>query len=347
MRPIVLKGHERPLTQVKFNRDGDLVFACSKDSVASIWYSINGERLGTLDDHSGTIWSIDVDENTTYCLTGGADFCFKIWEIATGVAVHSVSTRSPVIRVEFSPDGTKLLIVLDAVMGHVGSIVVYSLIRNENGEIVKVNEEPEYEINTIEEATKVFVASWSYNGKYIVAGHDDGQISTYNGESGEFIQVKKIHEKSIKDIQFSPDRTYFITSSRDSAACLIDVNTLDVLKTYKADCPLNSACITPLKEFVILGGGQDAKDVTTTSAREGKFEARIYHKVFEDEIGRVKGHFGPLNYVAVSPTGTSYASGGEDGYIRLHHFDKSYFDFKYDVEKTFEVERRKQLQKQE
>jgi translation initiation factor 3 subunit I len=35
-------------------------------------------------------------------------------------------------------------------------------------------------------------------------------------------------------------------------------------------------------------------DVTTTSARQGKFEARFYHKIFEDEIGRVRGHFGPL-----------------------------------------------------
>ena len=92
-----------------------------------------------------------------------------------------------------------------------------------------------------------------------------------------------------------------------------------------------------MKEFVILGGGQDARDVTTTSASEGKFEARFHHKIFEEEIGRVKGHFGPLNCVAVSPQGTSYVSGGEDGLVRLHHFEKSYFDFKYDVEKAAEA----------
>ena len=66
------------------------------------------------------------------------------------------------------------------------------------------------------------------------------------------------------------------------------------MKTYTADTPLNSACITRKKDFVILGGGQAAMDVTTTAARQGKFEARFYHKIFEDEIGRVRGHFGPL-----------------------------------------------------
>jgi translation initiation factor 3 subunit I len=114
-----------------------------------------------------------------------------------------------------------------------------------------------------------------------------------------------------------------IVSSRD----------LSVLKNYVADTPLNTAAITSKKDFVILGGGQAAMDVTTTSARQGKFEARFYHKIFEDEIGRVKGHFGPLNTIAVHPQGLGYASGGEDGYVRMHTFDKPYFDFKYEVER--------------
>lgn len=108
---------------------------------------------------------------------------------------------------------------------------------------------------------------------------------------------------------------------------------LAIMKTYVADTPLNTAVITPKKDYVILGGGQAAMDVTTTSARQGKFEARFYHKIFEDEIGRVRGHFGPLNTIHITPTGTAYASGGEDGYVRVHHFDKSYFDFLYEVER--------------
>lgn len=67
--------------------------------------------------------------------------------------------------------------------------------------------------------------------------------------------------------------------------------------------------------------------MTTTSARAGKFEVRIYHKIFEEELGRVKGHFGPINTVAFSPDGRGFTSGGEDGYVRLHHFDPDYFDF--------------------
>ncbi|CDK24887.1 unnamed protein product [Kuraishia capsulata CBS 1993] len=329
MRPIMLKGHERSLTQVKFNREGDLLLSVAKDRVASVWYSSNGERLGTFIGHIGTIWSIDIDPESELVVTGSADFSAKLWNARTGECVHTWSLPSPVRRVEFNATGEKFLMVTDQVMKQLGSIEVYPV--NRSGPQA---EEPMLTITTREGFAKATVAGWSYGGLYIIAGHADGTISKYDAKTGEFLASTKPHTETVSDLQFSPDGTYFITSSRDKTAHILDVDGLQMLKTYETDAPMNSAAITPVKDFVILGGGQDAKDVTTTSSKQGKFEARFFHKVFQDEIGRVNGHFGPLNYIAVHPQGTSYASGGEDGYVRLHHFEKSYFDFLYDVERT-------------
>ena len=58
---------------------------------------------------------------------------------------------------------------------------------------------------------------------------------------------------------------------------------------------------------MVLGGGQEAAEVTTTGTKAGKFMARFFHLVFEEEIGRVKGHFGPINTVAFHPRGTRWA----------------------------------------
>ena len=59
--PSRAPGHERSLTQIKFNKEGDLLFSCSKDHIINVWFSHNGERLGTYDGHNGTVWTIDVD----------------------------------------------------------------------------------------------------------------------------------------------------------------------------------------------------------------------------------------------------------------------------------------------
>lgn len=87
-----------------------------------------------------------------------------------------------------------------------------------------------------------------------------------------------------------------------------------------------------------MGGGQEASHVTTTDRRAGKFEAKFFHKVafchfmsirtfrmlnynsyaysstfllpkqiLQEEIGGVKGHFGPINALAFNPDGRRFS----------------------------------------
>lgn len=155
---------------------------------------------------------------------------------------------------------------------------------------------------------------------------------------------------------------------------LFDMQTLDALKTYRTERPVNSASISPLFDHVsymfsyitsllnlpllllfyemtsmylflqyiykllsawlkshwcslcptvvmvccnvfldddiwqicfqvVVGGGQEAMSVTTTSTKIGKFDARFFHLVFEEEFGSVKGHFGPINSLSFHPDG--------------------------------------------
>ncbi|RDI86221.1 hypothetical protein Vi05172_g3942 [Venturia inaequalis] len=330
MRPILMSGHTRALTQVKYSADGDIIFSVAKDQIICAWYSANGERLGTYNGHVGAIWTVDVDPTTTFLASGAADNTIRLWDVKSGKLLKTWEFGTAIKRVEFSPDGTQLLGVTEKRQGQLSTIVVYDIKQDLDAE-----QSDEHVLRIVCDESKATVAGFSYQSRYIISGHEDGTVSQWDAKTGEFLDSIEAHEPDmmVTDLQWSPDRTYFATSSKDKTAKLIAVDDLNILKSYIADTPLNSAAITPVKDYVILGGGQAAMDVTTTSARQGKFEARFYHKIFEEEVGRVRGHFGPLNYVAVDPNGKSYASGGEDGYVRLHHFDKGYFDFEYEVER--------------
>jgi len=59
-KPLMLHGHERAITQIKYNLEGDLLFSCAKDPQPNVWYSVNGERLGTYKGHGGAVWCLDV-----------------------------------------------------------------------------------------------------------------------------------------------------------------------------------------------------------------------------------------------------------------------------------------------
>ena len=336
MRPTLLQGHERSLNQIKYNRDGDLLFSVAKDKILCAWYTSNGERLGTYQGHQGAIWTVDCSPNTQLIASGAADNTLKLWDIHTGECVKTWELPTAVKRVEFSEDGNQVLGVTEKRSGHQGSIVVYDVRYGEDLH----DQSEEYNLRIECPESKATVAGWSFMDKYIIACHEDGTVSQFDAKTGESLMNIEVHEydTTINDLQFSADRTYFITAGKDKTAKLVRTRDLEVLKSYPADTPLNTAAITPKKDYVILGGGQAAMEVTTTSTRSGKFEARFYHKIFEDEIGRVRGHFGPLNSIAVHPLGNGYASGGEDGYVRMHTFDKAYFDFMYEVER--EAQRR-------
>ena len=204
-----------------------------------------------------------------------------------------------------------------------------------------------FELDPDCKATRVAFAN--YKGEMdggVVVALNDGRVQILDPDDGEVLQEEKAHSKEIKRISFNKDKTLLFTCSADCMAKMLDAETLEVLKVYETDRPVNAVVPHPTKDHVLLGGGQDAMSVTTTAGKVGKFECRFFEAVYTTEIGRVKvgrlallpregvvsrrlpcarccqGHFGPINAIGINPDGRSYASGGEDGYVRLHHFDQ-------------------------
>jgi WD40 repeat protein len=91
-RPILLKGHGRPLTRVRFNRDGDLLVTCSRDDTPNLWYSANGERLGTFAGHQGSVWDCDISWDSTRLVTASSDCSMKIWDMVSCTEQYNHST---------------------------------------------------------------------------------------------------------------------------------------------------------------------------------------------------------------------------------------------------------------
>jgi len=158
--------------------------------------------------------------------------------------------------------------------------------------------------------------------------YNKGWVRKFDVDTGEEVQAEREHRERIRGMQFSNDKTMFVTASSDQTVKLWDTKEFRVMKEYQSDRPLNAAAISPRMNHVLVGGGQDARDVTTSSTRSGKFEVEFYHTVYQEYMGSIKGHFGPVNWISFSPDGKSYCSGSEDGYIRLHHFDQQYFKTK-------------------
>lgn len=326
MRPLLMKGHERPLTFLKYNRDGDILISCAKDHHPTAWYVDNGERLGTYKGHNGAVWTCDISRDSSMLITASADQTVKLWELETGVPYFTFECDGPARSVALAEGDSLAAVTVDPFMGTVPAIHIKQInkgSRDQNKESVLKITGPQGRITR---------CVWGPLNQTLISAGEDCIIRMWDAETGKLLRetdAEVSHQKTVSSLSKSADNSHFITGSLDKTAKLWDLRTLQLLKTFQTERPINAADISPLFDHVVLGGGQDAAAVTTTSSRAGKFEAMFFHKVFEEEIGRVKGHFGPLNALAFGPDGRSYASGGEDGYVRLHHFDNDYFHMRF------------------
>ncbi|KRY59254.1 Eukaryotic translation initiation factor 3 subunit I [Trichinella britovi] len=325
MKPLVLKRHERPITKVKFNREGDLLFSCSKDSLPIVWYADNGEMLGVYEGHNGVVWCVDLTWNTRFMVTGGGDNQCLLWDVETGDVVQRFVSPTTVRTVGFSFSGSLFFYTNDPGTNEDAALSIFDG-RDEN-QMEGKKPGIVYRLN----GKKATSGLWAHLDDTVLLGTDHGELVKYDLRKPDLTAYTvKEHKREVMDLKTSNEQILVISASKDNTARLFDVKTLECLKTYKAERPVNSAAISPIRDHVMLGGGLEAMNVTTTDTRHGHFEAKLYHMIFEEEFARVKGHFGPINSLTFHPNGQSFVTGGEDGNIRINEFDEDYFHFDYD-----------------
>jgi len=326
--PIIMKGHERPITQVKYNYDGDLIFSSSKDKLTTCWRSDTGTRIGTYqttDRHAGAVNTLDIDRKTERLATGGSDSAVRIWNAQDGDELFKFTVDSSVRSVSFALGDRQLLAAQDSQYGSTPKVFVYHLC-TQNGTEAKWDPiaEPRETIEIPEDKHNIVTAMWADLNKSIITGRENGILRRWDVESGTLLDEINVG-RGLTSMQYSKDGTMFITASKlDQCAKLIDTKTLKVIRTYQSNRPINSGAISPLFNQVLIGGGTEAKDVALVSGRMSHFEVDFWHACFQEYMGSAKGHFGPVNSIDIHPNGKSFVSGGEEGEIRLHHLDEAY-----------------------
>lgn len=67
--------------------------------------------------------------------------------------------------------------------------------------------------------SKPTVCTFAHTPSLILTGHESGKVALFNAKTGEEVESnERAHSDVVTDLQISPDRTYFITSSKDKLA---------------------------------------------------------------------------------------------------------------------------------
>lgn len=321
MRHLALHGHMKPITMVKYNRDGDFVFSTALESTVMMWSTQTGESFGSFEGHK-SVAGCDVNWCTTLLATAGMDSMTKLWRVDSGECLATIDHVSPCRCVAFAHDDSHIFTVTGGRLGEKPTLSFFNLPNTvANGEVCKTQFNP---CSIFTSPTIITFATWGPTNDNVYLTYDDGSVSIFDVERMEEVRNVQVHDQVAKKVHFDSNYYTLVTASDDKTAKLLDSRNLNVIQTFTTDQPVNDASISPTGDHVIVGGGTPAQDVTTTGG-QGKFEVKFFHKVRGEQLGSVKCHFGTINAVSFHPSGRSFASGAVDGFVKLMTFDEKYY----------------------
>jgi translation initiation factor 3 subunit I len=293
------------MTISKYNKSGNLLFIADKDSKTITVIDTNTKTiLGNYTGHNGVIWYLDISDDSKTMISLSGDMSIIKWNLSFAtckkIMVKSIPKYINIFEniyvVSFDPISKK-------------SVSGFQIFNLETDELLYNYEEEsnQKKITTINflDANKLFIT------------YDNGFYGVFDIVSKSFTKLEKLHENSIKSVSFNKDRTKLITSSIDCTCKIINLFDYKCEIIIENIVPCNYAVFSPLRNYVIVGGGIDAMLVSQKSNND--FTARFYSAKSGKFISSIGGHFGPIRYISFHPNGKCFTTAGQDGIIRLNY----------------------------
>lgn len=330
MQPVYLTGHSRPVNQVKHNQDGDLLFSASDDGTVCMYETFQLVRVGVFKINEACR-SIDITKDSKHLIVAATTVGVQIYDISNGKRLASVQVPGVYSKMVALAYGDKQIMCLFD-HNQRSYIRVFTtadcLAGNTPKELCEIQSSADYLF------TK---AVWGPKNNSIIIACSNGKVLLYDLTHYQFVNEVNVHRGEIVSLDMTYDYTMLMTGSKDGYAKLIHPETFKTIREFHYGKPVRSATISPLfdsdkhqKFHMIMAGGQDAKDVTTTDASAGGFEMKMFNIIFGEKLVEVHGHFGPVHSTNFSPDGYSFASASEDGYVHYHRMPPEYFTKKFE-----------------
>jgi len=149
----------------------------------------------------------------------------------------------------------------------------------------------------------VRTVTWLHSDQTILSSCTDmGGVRLWDVRSGKIVQTLET-KSPVTSAEVSQDGR-FITTTDGSSVKFWDANHYGLVKSYNMPCAVESASLEPKYGNKFVTGGED-------------MWVRVFDFFTGEELACNKGHHGPVHCVRFSPVGESYASGSEDGTIRI------------------------------
>jgi serine-threonine kinase receptor-associated protein len=284
--PLICSGHSRPVPDLHYSpitEDGFYIISACLDGKAMIRNGETGDWIGTFIGHKGAVWCARLDPTASVALTGSADYTAKLWNASTGDELRTFTHKRIVKAVDISRDSRR------AVTG--GQEKLLQVWDTEHG-LCSASLQGHQDV--------IKQVLWVNDNTVLSAGAD-AVIRLWDLRSGSQ-GLTAFAKAPVASLELSKDGKT-LTSAAGKEVTFWDPHTFVPQKVYTLNFELHTAALHPSSTKFAVGGSD--------------FYAHIYDFATGEQLEVNKGHHGPIHCIRFAPDGETYASGSEDGTIRI------------------------------
>ena len=299
---LALQGHKGSVLSVAFSPEGKYIVSGGEDDTVRLWDVEGGKQKDPVLNHDW-VSSVAFSFDGKYIASGGRDGrdgTVRLWDAKSGEPMGmSLDHGDSVSSVAFSPDGQRIVSGADD-----GTVRLWDI---ESGETIGALLGYRRSVPVLQKRNGQLVRSvaFSFDGKYIASGGEDGTVRLWDAKSPTQIgALKERHKGSVWTVAFSPDGHRIVSGGDGSTVRLWDAKSGEPTGMSLDHGGLVRRVAFSPKGQYIASGGEDGT-------------VRLWDAKSGEPMGMPLDHGDSVSSVAFSPDGQRIVSGGEDGTVRL------------------------------
>jgi WD40 repeat protein len=321
--------HRECVRRLVFSPGGKAVATTSGDTVR-LWAADNGRPLGAPLPHHADVNAFSFGPTGELLLTASDDGMVRLWPTEPpGVAAAFIPTGTRIRQLAVSPDGQNVLTCDE------GGVTLLWDLKSRTHRSVAIGARtaalafsPDGRTfltagwdrtvafwdaasgapagQPLEHTSKVFTASYSPDGKYVVTGtdDDDAKVRVWDITTGAVVATMAGHQRRVVSAAFSPDGNSVISGSWDKTARLWRVaDGTPIGDPLMHQDLVQTVAFSPDGNAVLTGGDD--------------FTARLWDPVTTSPLGPPLRHGEKIIDARISPNGSVVLTVGTGGTARL------------------------------